>query len=511
MNALDKVIAFLSPTAALRRIAGRAALRQIESYEAASKGRRTSHWRRTRNDADADIVPSITFLRNTSRNMVRNNPYAFQAIEQLTNNSIGTGIRPDLKGPAGPLKIVKKYWNDWAEKTECDFTSQLNFYGMQALGGRSMFESGAALIVRQRLKSTEPGVIPIKLQILESDYLDLNKNTDGALIQNKGYIRHGIEYNGKGQRVAYWLFPNHPGSNFGFFSQSQRVDADDVIHLYRILRPGQDHGVPAGVASFLRLNDFDDYEDAQLMRQKIAACFAVFIKGGITDLPTGANATELEQREKLAPGIIERLRPGEEVTMATPPGAEGYGEFARVSLLGGAAGYGVTYEGMTGDLMNVNLSSMRIGDLQFHKRMVQLQLNTFIPQLCDRVFKWFLEALTLVESGINPKDIQYSWTAPRREMVDIDKETKAIANQILFGLNSWSETAREAGNIPEELAQQIADDRKLFEKLGIPYPGDQPPKAEPPADETQAEPADEAAGVKPKAGKNPAKKGVNKS
>lgn len=522
MNAIDKIISILNPVAGAKRIMARSAIRQWESYEAASKGRRTSHWRRTNNDADADIVPNITWLRNTARNMVRNNPYAFSAIESLVVNCVATGIRPDLSGDDKTIEIISKYWKNWAETTECDFSGLMNFYGQQSLGARAKFESGAALLIRRRLKSSDKGVIPIKLQLLEVDYIDLNKNDYGTRARGGGYIRHGIEYNSTGQRVAYWLFPQHPGNDFGFFAQSERVPADDVIHLFRRLRPGQDHGVPVGVSSFLLLNDFMDYLDAERVGKKMQACFAVFITGGLTDLPTDDETKDDKPREKLAPGIIVRNRPGETVTMANPPPSSGTAEYARVNLLSAAAGYGTTYERMTGDLVNVNLSSIRVGDLEFQRRIDDIQQNTLIPQMCDKVFKWFLEALMLVET-IDTSLISVSWTAPRRAMVDIDKETKALGNQILFGLNSWSEIAREGGNNPKDLAKQIAADQKMFKDMNIKLTSDasnittaQPTDSNNDNKDENGDNTDGSTGsgkeIKPIKGKNPGKKNpVNKS
>jgi lambda family phage portal protein len=480
INTLDRFISWVSPSAGVKRISKRMAL---EAYEAAAKGRRTSHWKHSKSSADADLMPSLELLRNTSRNMIRNNPYAFQAIEGLVTNSIGTGIRLDITSEVNEsaLEKFKSYWERWAEKPECDFDGAMNFYGIQGLAARSMFESGECLIVKRKLPSSARGVLNIRLQVLEPDFIDSNRTYDNT--GNGNYIRQGIEYNQAGQRVAYWLFKEHPGNQFGFYLSSYRVPAEDVIHLYRTLRPGQQRGVPTGVASFLRLNDFSDYEDAELMAAKVAACFVAFVSGSPDAVNVGGADAE-DRREKVAPGIIEHLKQGETVTFGTPRATSGQGEYARKSLQGSAAGYGVTYEIMTGDLSNVNFSSMRIGAIEFHKRMGDLQLNTFIPKMCDRVLQWVYEAVQLQES-IPVDQLKADWTAPRREMMDVDKETKAMGNQILFGLTSWSEAVRELGFNPDALLKAIAKDQANFKKYGVKLTSDAsntPPPAQNPAD-----------------------------
>lgn len=470
MNILDKLIAAVNPVAGAKRQAARMALDQIESlrnYEAAGKNRRTSHWKNSRGSADAEIAPTLEILRGTSRNMVRNNPYAFQAIEGLVTNIIGTGIRPNFTSEnAQALAVVKKYWKAWAESTECDFSGDSDFYGLQELIGRATFESGECLIVRRKLNSSEGGVLPIRLQVLEPDFIDTMRST--AKLATGNYISQGIEYNSKGKRVAYWLFKEHPGAiNSYYKAESERYPVSDVIHVYRKLRPGQERGVPAGVASFMRLNDFDDFEAAELMRIKIASCFVAFKSGGDSTLPgtPDPNAETKEPRTKLAPGIIETLAPGETVTMAEPPTTSGGDMFSRQVLRGVAAGYGVTYEILTGDLTGVNFSSGRMGFIEFNRRGVNLQNNVFIPK-CGRVFNWFMEALFLV-TGTKTDAVNVDWTAPRREMIDVTKETKAIIDQILGGLTSWDEAVRELGWNADELAAAILKSQERFKKMGI--------------------------------------------
>jgi lambda family phage portal protein len=463
-NTLDRFIGYLSPGAGARRMAERMALDQIRTYDAAQKNRRTSHWNTTHTSADAEIIPALEQLRGISRGMVRNNTYAFQAIEVLTTNVIGAGIRASITSEnAAALKKVKKYWKDWFGTTECDFMSQLSGYGIQSLSTRSMFESGECLIVRRKFKSTEGTLLPIRLQILEPDFIDTHKYKANTGVGN--YISQGIEYNDKGQRVAYWLFDEHPGNLTGFYQTSKPWPAEDIIHLYRQLRPGQERGVPAGVSAFVRLNDFDDYESAELMRQKIASCFAVFISGSPSGLPETPDPNA-KPREKVAPGIIERLKPGETVMFAKPPSVAGYGEYSRKSLQGSAAGYGVTYEALTGDFSNTTFSSGRLGGLGEVRKITELQNNTIIPKACERMFKWFLDAVYLVE-GYDPRIFSVDWTPPRREMIDIVKETKAIIDQILAGTTTFSEAARENGWAPDDLIAEIKSDQEKIKKAGI--------------------------------------------
>jgi capsid protein len=82
--------------------------------------------------------------------------------------------------------------------------------------------------------------VPLQLQVLESEHLDSSK--DYAL-PNGNVIKSGIEFNKSGKRVAYHLFKEHPGDTCGWLN-SVRVPASEILHIYKVLRPGQIRGEP---------------------------------------------------------------------------------------------------------------------------------------------------------------------------------------------------------------------------------------------------------------------------
>jgi hypothetical protein len=60
-------------------------------------------------------------------------------------------------------------------------------------------------------------------------------------------------------------------------STTVRVDAAEMIHLFRPLRPGQIRGEPWLARALVKLNELDQYDDAELVRKKTAAMFAGFV------------------------------------------------------------------------------------------------------------------------------------------------------------------------------------------------------------------------------------------
>jgi len=462
MNLLDKAIAYIDPARGAKRAAHRTAYEAIRSYDAAARGRRTNDWKATGADANKQLEASLPTLRNRSREQVRNNVYARRTVQGISVNVVGRGIIPTPEYVTrGAEKRIMKLWKMWATKANrCDHDGLMSFYGIQKLVMRTVVESGECLVIRRRSDST---LLPLKLQVLEPDFIDTTKSN--LISEDEGSITmYGIKFSKNGERLGYWLYDSHPGSDRMLRLSSRFVKAEDVCHIYAVERPGQVRGVPWMVASMIRMRDFDEYEDAELVRQKIAACFTVFVSDTDPDAITNNTAAQ-EIAERVEPGIIEMLPPGKTVSFAQPPLTNGYESYSRKILQGISIGTGITYEMMTGDLSNVNFSSGRMGWLEFQRNVSDWQDNMLIPMFCDRVWEWFCEAGAIV--GQVKADTEVSWTPPRREMIDPVKETNALSKQVRNGFLSYSEAVRQMGYDPDDTMEEIQSDNQKFDEKGL--------------------------------------------
>ncbi|WP_369676562.1 phage portal protein, partial [Enterococcus faecium] len=90
-------------------------------------------------------------------------------------------------------------------------------------------------------------------------------------------------------RKAYCFYRNHPAESslIGDPVDTVWIKAEHVLHVYRVDRPGQTHGAPWVSSCLLRLNELDQYEDAELVRKKTAALFAAFIQEATADSTGG--------------------------------------------------------------------------------------------------------------------------------------------------------------------------------------------------------------------------------
>jgi lambda family phage portal protein len=403
-------------------------------------------------------------LKARSRDLTQNNTYARRAVQAIANNTVGTGIQPVCENIEGKnSERLMKYWRSWAHNRVCDFDGLTNFWGLQKMVMRMVVQDGEVII---RKRATTDKKYPLKLQVVSSDFIDSSRDESIELSDGGGYITQGFEFNKDGQRVAVFLFDRHPSERY---AESKRVSLTDCIHVFLPEFAGQVRGVPWSSASMRRLKDYDDYEDAELVRQKIAACYMGFItdpQGSATAYSTQEN---IDVAERFEPGMIEVLSPGKTIEFASPPVTQGYSDYARKVLQGAAAGYGISYEVLTGDLSGVNFSSGRMGWLEFQRNINEWQSQMLIPMFCDVVWDWF-SAYAAVKGVITQnqrEEILCMWTAPRREMIDPSKEVKAKSDEIRSGLISWSEAIRQNGGDPDDVAEELGEDYARFDKYGL--------------------------------------------
>ena len=277
MNLIDRIVSYVSPEAGLKRARARAATGILNAYEGASISRRTEGWRTVGSDANAETRASLSVLRNRSRDLVRNNPYASKAVAVIANNVVGTGILPQAKARTkARTRVIEDLAKAHLDTTAIDARGTLDFYGIQGQVIRTVVESGECLIRRRHRRPADGLPLPFQIQVLEPDFLDTSK--DGPLPNNGGVVKQGVQFDPIGRRTGYWLFSQHPGDAYSFRQlKSTFVPAADIIHVYRPDRPGQVRGVPWGSPVIIKLRDFDEYDDYQLLRQKIAACYTVFV------------------------------------------------------------------------------------------------------------------------------------------------------------------------------------------------------------------------------------------
>lgn len=490
MNILDRALRQLAPAVALRRVQARKALDLTMNYQAARREGSRYEWRRAGGGGDADTVNGVRGdLAGISRDMIRNTPLARRAQQVIASNVVGDGIIPKIvtRSQAARdefLGVIESHF----DTTAIDADGRQNLYGLQRLALNTIVDAGEVLIRRRRRLRTDGLVLPFQIQILEPDYL--NTWVDGETAIGT-VIREGIEYNQIGQRVAYHLHDTHPGARPTWASRfdSRRVAASEILHIYWQDRPGQMRGVTWYAAVIRALQNLDDFEDAQLVRQKIAACFTAFRTtnevGTLGDTLDGDESDVAYGLESLSPGRIQNLPPGEDIRFADPPGVGDYDPFTRGVIRRVAAGFGITYESLSGDLSGVNFSSGRMGRMEMDRNISAWQWLMMVPQMLQPLSAWTLEAWNQA-SGRVRTGVRLDWVPPHRMLVDPNRELAAMRDEVRSGFTSRSAQIRRLGYDPERVTADIVTDNELADERGLVFDSD--PRKVSGAGVTQSEP-----------------------
>lgn len=473
---VDDLIGVFSQRAKFERIRFKFASNIIKrKYEGADCGRRTGGWKTASTSANKEISGAMVQLRNRARDLVRNNPYASKGLQVIESNVIDHGIMTQFKSKTKSIeRNVNLIWKTWAGTTAIDYDGMNNFAGLQRLVTRSMAEGGECLVrLRNVGRQTAIGpdgvereVPPIQLQVLEGDFLKSDKLVK-EISGNK--IIQGVEFNEERKRIAYHLYKEHPGGvgkSIRTSFETNRIEADKIAHIYRIDRAGQIRGVTWFAPTILRMRDFDEYEDAQLVRQKIAAMFTAFVHdlSGI-DPDISEQERQEELGEKMEPGLIEILPTGKDIKLSNPPTVENYKEYTSVVLHSIAAGLGITYESLTSDYSEVNYSSARQAKLEMYKNINTWQKQIIVPQFLQHVVRWYINSLKVM--GVKTGEIVTAHTMPRRDLVDPTKEIPALKTAVRSGFTTLSDAIRQAGSDPEQHFAEIKSDNERIDELDL--------------------------------------------
>lgn len=460
MTILDKAISYFSPSAALRREVAKVALDHVRAYDAGKTGRKTEGWITTSGTETAEIWGSKQAkIRARAKDLFRNNEYAKAGIRALCSSTIRTGI-----GVYPKLKSERQKWESWAQSTDCDYNGKLDFAGIQLLVAQTVFVDGECLIIAHINPSKS---FPLELQILEPDHLDDNKTgpeNDG------GYSLMGVKHNKFGKVDGYWIYPMHPGEVGVIRSDltSMLVPASRVLHIFKKDRASAVRGVSVLSAAMMRLRDLADYDDATLVRKKIEACFAAFVTtddgdsvtGSIQSDPRGGN----QKTERLAPGLIKYLRPGQDVTFSNPSLSNDE-SFRRENLLAVSTSMGVTYAQLTGDLRQANYSSTRVGLVEHALHVEQWIWLVFVPQLINPVRSLWRETAML--AGVKTGKEKDAVVAPKRPWVDPYKDAIAEELMVKAGFKSGRRVIQEMGENPDDMLDDIAEWNELAKSKGV--------------------------------------------
>lgn len=489
LNPVDRIIDFVNPRwgneRRLERYKSALTDSHVRRFEGATRKDRYRFWNAGDGSPNYAYEQAYETILSRSRFLFSNNSWAARAKFVLLITILGDGIFDEIKDTDENLKQkVQEGWRKLVNSSVIDADEEGDLYCLKSMILDAVIEGGEIFVVK-RLKKVMEGNKPklaFELQLIETDQVPMDYKED---VSGGGKIINGIEYDVNGKRVAYHIFRQHPTeSDSPLFpgTDTVRIPAEDVHHIYDKKRAGRRRGIPWIATNILNIRDLDEYEDAELNRQKIASCFALAIE---TDDVQGysANVRSAAEKDKLinpsenpaglpdrlVNGMIEVFKPGYRVNAINPPSKEHYPEYVVQILRKIAAGFGIPFELLTGDWSNVNFSSGRLGWLQFHKQLKMWRRKLFISTFLPKLWDWYLETYSFNEDIPleRLRKIKIKWTEPQRDLTDPQKEINALNAAVRNGFMSPRQAALVMGRDFNELTDEYQEDLKILDEKGI--------------------------------------------
>lgn len=448
------------------------------NYDAAKTDRLRDYWMPISNaTAEQTDSPYRQIIKNRARDLERNSDITQAVLQGFTRNVIGNGINVQSKILTNDNQDydelndkIEKLWRYWTKPRSCDIAGQLSFTEIQKVLWERKFVDGDIFVIKVYDKTSK---IPLKLQLVESDMLDTSINFQN---ENGTKCIQGIEMDANNKPLAY-----HFKKNLDFYYQTEtdRIPADKVIHLFKKSRPSQIMGVSELAPVMDRIKSIQDFLEAEMIAQRIAACFALFVesengqrRGSLGRTQDGQ--TDEERIDRIAPGLIEYLKPGEKISAANPGrNSANAKDFIETQLRLIGAGLGLSYEAFSRSMVQVNFSSARQSMLEDRKTFQQHQ-NYLIEHFCREVYTEFvISCLTAKLIDIpdfwQDKDryLAHQWVTSGWTWIDPEKEVKAIKEELKSGMTTLANVASSHGKDWKEILIQRAREQKFAEELGL--------------------------------------------
>lgn len=396
----------------------------------------------------SEVLAGAAQVRGRARHLRFNDPTAGNAAEILRVGLVGYGATATCGD-----KTTDTAFTDWA--------STAHFPELQGEVIDALVTDGEALVI---LRADDNGML--RLQHVPAEQLDEAYSVD---LRNGGYIAAGIEYDADDLPVAYHFRPARPTDQFQTFRQPVRVDAADVIRLFRRQGAGQTRGLSWFANAILPLNELAQLQDALQVTAKVQAMLTGFLidQNGTATNPfaDGENPLDLS----LEPGTMRVLPPGWDVRFSTPAQMQQSVELVAVSLRQIAAGLQIPEFLLSGDMRGVNYSSARTALIQFRSRIEAIQHSLLVPSFYEPIWRRWqaLEALRGSEWADTQTKVEIHF--PKPQWVDPESDAKATREMLAMGLISRRQAVAQLGYDVAVVDSEIAADRARETSMGLTF------------------------------------------
>jgi lambda family phage portal protein len=464
------------------------------NYGASRRKLANAEWKALSGSADEDIIYNLPLLRVRSRDLFMGSPIAGGAILTLRTNTIGSGLIPlpkvdgdvlglDNEDTAEVNKLIKSEFFLFANTVECDWNRRNTFSELQDLAFVNMCISGDVLGLLP-MKTRRGSIYDTRIRLIEADRV-ADPVQPGDQITNDGAFKifGGVELTDDGEVDAYHVAPRHPGYTTQYAAALAYPSADFLrvpafgeetgrpvsMLVGEFERPEQRRGVPLMSKCLTELKQLQRYIESVTIQNVIKSYFAAFIK---SEFPSAemfdrlVSSDELDDMMeglagrsqydiRLAPGIVNWMRPGEDITFPLNAGPDAQFEpfvIALCKFIGTCLG--IPFEVLLRQF-NSSYSASRAALLEFWRRVKVLR-ELIVNQFCQPVYlAWMYEAVARgifkrypVRGFFEDPRIRQAWTrcdwaGSSPGSIDPLKEILACEKRLHIGISTLEQETLE--------------------------------------------------------------------
>ena len=503
-NLLDKVIGYVMPGWAARRLNARATMSQLDKFTGGAAGYDAGKKNRLTNLASRGIKSEIEIpreqidrLRASAQNMVRNSPSARKIIRTLQSKVIGSGMMPqsqatDMQGQPDVefRKRVKQLWKDIA--------TQIDSRGKPGRGGQHLTDiertaisevakNGDTLYQIRNLSPEEQLdrdlVIPLQIQPISAERLASGPIASVMDIPSGNVVIHGIEMRPDGSRAAYWILAKHPSEGA---SNPTRVPAEQIIHSYVCDEVDQHRGVTWFAPALMKMRDTGDYEYNELTAAALSACVTLNVKHPTGSTGFGINQPDTADLTDADGNTITAMQPGMIINTGKDGGIEGFNPMRpgtnvepfvqHLTRSTATALPGIKGSTLTGDYRRSSFSSERSADNDVWPELEAVQ-DWFACCWLQPLFDAVVTAAVidgyfkLTKNQFKERESNYldvKWQGPVARSINPKDDAKAAGDRIAKGISSPQIETAKVGTTINEVLSDLREFLDLAQELDIP-------------------------------------------
>lgn len=520
MNAIDRVISFISPEKALKRQAARRALQFLNTgySESGASVRKKSMkgWQAWSSSPQADIDMNLDILRQRSRDLFMGGAIGRSAIVTSRTNVVGAGLKLKSRIDYEFLGLSREQADRWERNTErefsvwaesrfCDALRLNNFYELQSILFMSALLNGDGWALIKQADPEQYFPYGLRLHLIEADRVSTPKEkaaglflattTQGKNPDNGNQIINGVEVDSSGAVVAYWISNIYPGDPAKPTTKiewqrveafGQRTGRPNVLQIMEAERCEQYRGVPYLAPVIESIKQIGRYSEAELMAAIITGFFTVFIKESDTPVSDFALPEAIPQSEKvdldpnafeLGAGTINSLPPGYSIDVADPKRpSTNFDAFVTALSRHIGAALEIPYELLLKSF-TASYSASRAALLEAWKSF-RMRRVWFASDFCQPVYElWLAEAVARgrisAPGFFNDQLVAKAWSraewhGPAPGQIDPVKEVKAAQMRVDSGFSTRErETIELTGGDFDRNIEQLQRENELMIQAGL--------------------------------------------